>query len=298
LNFLGLNEKSADYRNARVAVLQAPYEKTCTWGLGAAKGPEAIIRASEAAESYDEALGLDLEQVGIVTLPPPSIENLEPAEMVEAVFRMTLPVVRDGKIPAGLGGEHTVTLGFLKAVLQEKPSLSVLQIDAHPDLRDSYEGRRVCHATVGRRILELCPLVQAGVRAWSVEEKRFMEEQLALESRRLHLFSASTIHRTTGWIPKILDVLGPEVYLSLDLDALDPSIAPHTGTPEPGGLTWQEVCDLLGAVGSEKTVVGFDVVELAPDEGSRVSEFTAARLAMRLIGHAVSPGADAAGPPF
>ena len=131
-----------------------------------------------------------------------------------------------------------------------------------------------------------------------MEEKRFMEEQLALEPKRLHLFSASAIHRKTGWIKEILGALGPKVYVSLDLDALDPSIAPHTGTPEPGGLTWREVCDLLAAVGAEKTVVGFDVVELAPGDGSRVSEFTAARLAMRLIGHAVSPGANASGPPF
>lgn len=282
----------SDYEKARVVVLQAPYERTCTWGTGSAGGPEAILEASAAAEFHDEELDIDVEAVGIATLPAPRLDALEPPEMVEAVQRMTAPVVHDGKIPAGLGGEHTVTLGFLEAVLERHPDLTVLQIDAHPDLRDEYQGRSVCHATVGRRILERCPLVQAGLRAFGRGEWRFMEEG------RSTPFSMQFIRRNPDWIAQVVHALGDKVYVTLDVDALDPSVLPHTGTPEPGGLTWREMLDLLAGVAVARKIVGFDVVELAPSPSSRHSDFTAARLCMRLIGHCAYPGRALRPPPF
>ncbi len=298
MNFLGLAGPNSEDPGAKAVVLQAPYDATCTWGSGAAKAPEAILRASIAAETYDEMVDIDLERVGIATLPAPSLDGLEPERMVEAVCAMTLPVVRDGKIPAGLGGEHTVTLGFLKALLEVHPDLSVLQIDAHPDLRPTYEGRTVCHATVGRRILEWCPLVQAGVRAFTQEERRFIEEEHGKTTGRLHTFSAFFIRRNPDWIDRVIERLSGRVYLSLDLDALDPSFLPHTGTPEPGGLSWWDLNDLLAALARRRTIVGFDLVELAADETSRASDFTAARLAMRLIGLCVAGKSGTPGPPF
>jgi agmatinase len=289
VNFMGL---VSDYDSARVVVLQAPYEKTCTWGKGAARGPGAILQASEAAEFLDEELDIDVEAVGIATLPAPRIEDLEPPDMVTQVKAMTAPVVADGKIPAGLGGEHTVTLGFLDAVLDRHPDLTVLQIDAHPDLRDKYQGRSVCHATVGRRIMARCPLVQVGLRAFGRGEWRFLEE------RRTTPFSMHYIRRNPDWIAKAVKALGEKVYVTLDVDALDPSVIPHTGTPEPGGFTWREMLDLLAGVGAARTIVGFDVVELSPSPSSRPSDFAAARLCMRLIGHSTHPGRARRPPPF
>lgn len=298
MNFLGLSDRAADYASARIVVLSAPYEATCTYGRGASKGPEAIIRASEAAEQYDEELDMDFEEAPIATLPPPHLDNLEPEAMVEAVRRMTLPVIEDGKLIAGLGGEHTVTLGFLKALLSQHPSLTVLQIDAHPDMRDEYEGRNVCHATVGRRIMEICPVVQVGLRAYCKEERCFLEKASTGRDASVFPYSAQFIRHNPDWIDRVTASLGEEVYISLDLDGLDPTIIPHTGCPEPGGLSWREVCDLLAEVARMKKIVGFDVVELAPNDASRVSDFVAARLALRLMGHCLSSGRRPPGPPF
>jgi agmatinase len=289
LNFLGPENQEGNYENAKAVVLCAPYEATCTYGSGTSKGPEAIIEASAAAELYDEELGIDLAKAGIATLPPLPVDNMDPEEMVEEVSRKALSVLGDGKVPVGLGGEHTVTLGFQKAMLEHFPSLTVLQIDAHPDMRDEYEGRKVCHATVGRRIMERCALVQVGLRAFSKEEGRLLDEQASLGKARVQPFSAYFIHTHPDWIQKVIPCLSEHVYITFDVDALDPSLIPHTGTPEPGGLSWRQTCDLLRAVAYSKKLVGFDVVELAPDATSRSSDFTAARLVMRLIGHCVGP---------
>lgn len=298
MNLMGLNGKVTEPENAKVSLLSAPYEKTCTYGYGASKGPEAIIRASEAAEFFDESLRVEIDKIPIATIPPPSIQDLEPEAMKESVFQMTRPWVQDGKIVAGLGGEHTVTLGFLQAVSERHPDLSVLQIDAHPDLRDSYEGRKICHATVGRRIMESHPLVQVGLRAFSIEEFELLEEESKNADSTLRPFSADWIHRHGDWVEKAVSCLNDKVYISLDLDGLDPSILPHTGTPEPGGLTWRQICDLLAKVGETRTIVGFDIVELAPDATSRLSDFTAAKLCLRMIGHSVFPGRKPEEPPF
>lgn len=250
MNFLGKDNKATNYAEAKVVVLSAPYEATCTFGSGTAKGPEAILSASPALETYDEELDRDLAALGIATLAPFSIQDLEPETMVEAVAAGTLPVVLDKKIPAGLGGEHTVTLGFLKAVLKGCPDVTALQIDAHPDLRQTYQGRTVCHATVGARMAELCPVVQVGLRAFTHEEKSFLQDQHTNPSGPLHPFSAHYIHRNPSWTREVVDALGDEVYVTVDLDGFDPSLLPHTGTPEPNGLSWRQVCDLLAAVAS------------------------------------------------
>jgi len=296
---MGLDDLDTDFDKAQVVVLPAPYEATCSWGAGASLGPEAIIRASAAAEFFDEELNINLETAGVATLPALPIQKMTPEEMVDTVRAATLSIIEKGKIPAGLGGEHTVTVGFLQAVATVHPAVSVLQIDAHPDLRDSYEGRKICHATVGRRIIEfVSPLVQVGVRAISLEENIFIKEEMAKPDPRIIPFSAYAIRKNPDWISKVVDALGDQVYLTFDLDGFDSSTLPHTGTPEPGGLQWRDACDLIAAVSSQKKIVGFDIVELAPDASSRASDFTAARLALRLIGHCLTPGCPPPYPAF
>ncbi len=287
MNFLGLEGKAAAYETARAAVLPAPYDRTCSYVKGAANGPEAIIAASPNAEWYDEELDLDLDRVGVATLQPPKVDDLDPAEMVGLVQERAATIFADKKVLAGLGGEHTVTLGFLKAALLHHPGLTVLQIDAHPDLRDSYEGRAICHATVGRRMAELAPLVQVGARAWSREEQDFMTDRSA-HTHRLVTIPAADLHHDKDWIEQAVAPLGEKTYVTFDIDALDPSLMPATGTPEPGGLSWRQAADLLSRVAASTTIVGFDVVELSPIAGLHHCDYTAARLAARLIGLAVS----------
>ncbi len=287
MNFLGLEGNSAAYDSARAAVLAVPYDRTCSYVKGAARGPGAIIAASPNAEWYDEELGIDLEQIGIATRPPLDVDGLEPEEMVDLVQIHSSTILADNKILAGIGGEHTVSVGFVKAALLHHPDLTVLQIDAHPDLRDSYEGRSICHATVGRRMVELAPLVQVGVRAWSREEQDFMTAPSA-HPHRLITIPAALVHRDADWINRAVAALGETTYITFDIDAFDPALMPATGTPEPGGLSWRQAADLLARVAARSTIVGFDVVEFSPIDGLHHCDYTAARLVARLIGLAVS----------
>lgn len=284
-NFLGIEGEAARLEQARAVVLPAPYEATCSYKCGTAAGPRAIIEASPNAEWYDEELGIDLENTGIATLPAPQLEGLDPEAMVAEVERLAKGVFSQGRILAGLGGEHTVSLGMIRAAARAQPGLTVLQIDAHPDLRDSYEGRSVCHATVGRRIVEAVPLVQVGVRAWSREEQDFMTG--ATPPHPLFTVPARRVHRGTAWLDDVLAALGARTYVTFDVDAFDPSLMPATGTPEPGGLTWRQAADLLESVAACTSIVGFDVVELSPIAGLHHCDYTAARLTARLIGLAL-----------
>jgi agmatinase len=285
MNFLGLDDDQAQLKKAQAVVLPAPYDATCSYKPGAVHGPAAIIEASPNAEWYDEELDVDLEKIGIATLPALPIEKTSPDEMVREVERAADKVFASGKILAGLGGEHTVSVGFVKAALRHHPDLTVLQIDAHPDLRDSYEGRKICHATVGRRVNEIAPLVQVGPRAWSREEQDFLRSEAA--PHPLRLFPAARIHADGNAIRNAAARLGKKVYVTFDLDAFDPSLMPATGTPEPGGLTWRQAADLLATTAARATIVGFDVVELSPVDGLHHCDYTAARLAARLIALAV-----------
>jgi len=295
--FLGLDGPAAGYADSRAVVIPVPYEATCSYKGGTARGPGAILEASPNAEWFDEELQLELDRVGIATLPALNVERLTPKEMVDTVESSAERAFADGKIVAGLGGEHTVSLGFIKAALRHHPGLTVLQVDAHPDLRETYEGRPICHATVGRRICELAPLVQVGLRAWSIEEERLIEATCnrpvnhdAVKSRSvqpLTVFPAARIHRDPDWISQVVSRLGDTIYVTFDVDGLDVSLMPATGTPEPGGLTWRQAADLLHAAAGAARIVGFDVVELSPIPHLHHCDYTAARLAARLIGLAV-----------
>jgi agmatinase len=278
-NFLGLDPRSADYRTARFAVLPVPYDATTSFGVGTRDGPRAIISASQQVELYDEELGRESLRGGVATLDPLAPAAAGPQAMLERVYRAARRVVRDGKFLIALGGEHSISSPLVRAVRTRFKNLSVLQIDAHADLRDSYQGSPFSHAAVMRRIDDLgVPAVAVGVRSFSQEEARF------IRSAGKPVISARTCHETRDWIDRAVAGLSGHVYVTIDIDGFDPSFAPGTGTPEPGGLNWYQVVDLLAAVARGRTIVAADLVEVRPIPPSTITEFLAARLLYRLIG--------------
>ncbi len=278
-NFLGLPGRYADYDRARYAVLSVPYDATTSYSVGTRYGPEAIIAASQQVELYDEHLRRESWQAGVATLDPVDPDAAGPRETVERVFRAARKVVKDGKFLLTLGGEHSISSGLVKAVMTRHKKLSVLQIDAHADLRDEYQGSPYSHACVMRRIHELrADAVAVGIRNYSAEEARFIEKA----GKRI--LPARACRENANWIGDVVGALGPEVYVTIDIDGFDPAYAPGTGTPEPGGLDWYQVTDLLEAVARSRRVVAADIVEVKPLPGNPVTEFLAAKLAYRLIG--------------
>ena len=277
-NFLGLPARYSDYRRARFVVLPVPYDSTTSFQTGTREGPAAIIRASQQVELFDEELETECHKAGVATLDPLMPNMAGPKAMHEDVFAAAKRIVRDGKFLIGLGGEHSITSGLVRAVMTKHKKLSVLQIDAHLDLRDSWEGSPHSHACVIRRCLELgAKIVPVGIRNVSLEEHRF------LKRRKIEIVTARQCHTDDDWVDRVLNALGDTVYVTIDIDGFDPSFAPGTGTPEPGGLDWYQVTGLLRLVAAEKTVVGADIVEVMPLPGQAVTEFLAARLLYKLI---------------
>ncbi len=280
LVFGDLEPAWATLETARVAVYSVPFEHTVSYGRGTAKAPRAILEASSQVELYDEQSGQEPYKVGIATLP-----NYEPGEwrvsseaMVERVRSELQALIRREKWPVVLGGEHTVSLGAVRALAAVYPHLSVLQIDAHADLREEYQGSRLSHACVMSRIQEICPFVGIGIRSLSREEAERIEQE------HLPVFFAHRLRANPSWMEEAVACLSDTVYLTLDLDGLDPSILPATGTPQPGGLLWEETLEFLHLLFQRRTVVGVDLVELAPQPGLHASDFLAALLAYKLIG--------------
>jgi len=282
-NFLGLPADMSDYKAARFAVLPIPYDATTSYSVGTREGPRAIITASQQVELYDEALGCESLKDGVATLDPVPQDSRGPKETVEAVYRAALKPVRDGKFLIGLGGEHSVSSGLVKAVMTRHKKLSVLQIDAHADLRDEYQGSPYSHACVMRRIHELgADAVGVGIRNYSADEARFIRKA------GKKILSARQCRDDFDWIDRAVEGLGDDVFVTIDIDGFDPAYAPGTGTPEPGGLDWYQVTDLLAAVAASRRIVGLDVVEVRPIAPNTVTEFLAAKLIYRIIG-LVSP---------
>jgi len=275
-NFCGLADDLAAYDPARCVVIPVPFQGTVTCGGGAARGPGAIIDASRNMETFDEELLAETTGIGIHTLPEPLLPT-DPARAIEEVESLVAGVLNDGKLPVVLGGEHSISLGPVRAAAKRHPGLSVLQIDAHADLRDSYRGSKYSHASVGARIKEVCPLVQVGIRSLSAAEYP------VTRSADVATFFAREWEPRK--IPEVLEALSDDVYVTIDVDGLDPSVVPGTGTPEPGGLLWKDALLLLREVAENRNIAGFDVVELAPIPGSTVSEFAAAKLTYRLLGY-------------
>ncbi len=279
-NFLSLDAKYSDYKTARFAVLPIPYDSTTSYLSGTRHGPAAIISASHHVEWFDEELEAECYQCGIATLDAidPNVDG--PEAMHRELLRHARPIVRDGKFLFGLGGDHSISSALIRAVMARHRKLSVLQLDAHCDLRDSFHGSAYSHAAVMRRVLELgATTVPVGVRGISPEEHRFMKRA------GIQPVTARDCHMEEEWIDRTLDALGETVYVTIDIDAFDPAYAPGTGAPEPGGLDWYQVTGLLRLVAAEKTVVGADIVEVMPIPGQVVTEFLAARLAYKLMAY-------------
>jgi len=280
-NFGGLEDEHASLERARIAVLPAPYDFSTTYQGGTRWGPRAILAASQNMELWDEELGATY-RAGIHTLPEIEPTALGPEAMAERVEKAVGWILDRGKVPAMLGGEHSLTAGAVRAAAKRARGLSVLQIDAHADMRDRYLDSPYSHACVMRRVREIVPVASVGIRSMSEEEARHLERQPA------PVWSTRAFRALNGRWDPILKALTDEVYVTFDLDALDPSALPATGTPEPGGLDWYEAVDLLAAVAKRSRIVGFDVVELSPIPGQVASDFLAARLTYRMMGLALA----------
>ena len=286
-NFLGLGPPLSDYGRARVALLPIPYDATASYRAGTRHGPAAIIEASQHVEWFDEELGREFQRCGIATLEPVPPVVAGPEDMHQEIYRRARRVVRDGKFLFGVGGEHGITSALIRATAQRHRNMSVLQIDAHTDLRDTYQGSKYSHACVMRRSLDYVDRITAvGIRSMSLEEHRFIKKNAATtDGCSLTVIKASDCHRDDEWIERVLTGLGETVYVTIDIDGFDPACAPGTGTPEPGGLDWLQVTSLLRRVADEKRIVGADLVEVLPLPGQAITEFLAARLIYKLIAY-------------
>jgi len=276
LNFGCLPQEYSAPQSARVAIVPVPYDGTSTWLKGADKGPQAIIEASANMELYDIETDSEVYRKGIFTDRPVE-QKLSPEDMVEAVRQKVREHIRKDRFTVVIGGEHSVSIGSVMAHVEGYGDITVLQLDAHCDLRDKYEGSKYNHACVMARVRELCPILQVGIRSMDSCEKEFLDKS--------RVFFADDIHSNTGWVDQVVAKLPAQVYVTIDLDVFDPSIMPSTGTPEPGGLLWYEVLALLRAVCDMKNVVGFDVVELCPDSRNRAPDFMAAKLIYKLLSY-------------
>jgi agmatinase len=279
MNFGGLDFAYPTFEDATFIVVPVPYDLTSTYQPGSRKGPSAILDASGNMELYDEELRRETYETGIFTLPPLEIDARGPAEMILSVRKAVSDILGFDKIPVLLGGEHSISFGAVQAMKDKYPEISVFQLDAHADLRNDYQGTPFSHASVGRRISEICPLVQAGIRSMSFEEAVFLKEG------KVKSFSADYILEEQGWCEKICEHVHGDVYLTIDIDVLDPSIMPATGTPEPGGIGWKDILRLLKAISFRCRVRGFDIVELSPIPGMVAPDFLVSKLAYRLMGY-------------
>lgn len=284
-NFIGLEEEYSSFKKSKVSILQVPYDKTTTYIHGTSNGPSAIIDASRYLELFDDEINMETYKVGIHTMEPLDVALLSSEDMVEKVRASASELLKSNKFPVMLGGEHSISVGAVKAFKEVYPNLSVLHLDAHCDLRDEYFGSKLNHGCVARRISEICPIVQVGTRSMSKEEKDFLATQANGKVKNTSVYD---ILENPMWKDMATKSLSENVYVSIDLDVFDPSLVPSVGTPEPGGIGWYETLDLLRDVSKDKKIVGFDVVELCPLPGQVSSDFLAAKLIYRLLGYTFS----------
>ncbi len=282
-NFLGLEEEHLySFENAKYVIQSVPYEYTSSYLEGSAKGPAAIIEASKYVEFYDEELGIEtIHTAPIATLEALDFTGKVDKEAIDYICAETEKLLNKGKIVVSFGAEHTVTYGFVKAYAKKYNNLTVLQLDAHSDLRESYHGNSYSHASVMARVKDMgLTICQAGIRAQCIEEATEIKN-----NPKIHTYYAHQIRNNSNWVNEIVNNMSENVYITIDADGFDPSIMPAVGTAEPNGLFWNETLDLLRETCKHKNVVGFDIVECAPMEGTILSEYTLAKLAYRIIGY-------------
>jgi len=266
----------ACYDASAVVVVPVPYDKTSTWIRGADKGPAAVIGASVNLEFYDIETDSEVYKKGIFTDESPDVE-LPVEQMVRVVEQRVSGHLENGKFVVVLGGEHSVSVGAARAHVRKYPDTTVLQLDAHADLRDEYNGSKYNHACVMARIKEFAPAVQVGIRSMDRAEFDGIEHG--------RVFFAADIHNRDDWQRQAIEQLSENVYLTVDLDVFDPAFMPSTGTPEPGGLLWYDVLSLLRQLCESRNLVGFDVVELCPNPSNRAPDFAAAKLIHKILSY-------------
>lgn len=274
--YAGIPSEYAQYSSSKVVILPVPYDETSTWQKGADKGPEAFLEASENMELYDIETDSEVYREGVY-LAQPILEKASPEQMVEAVYKATKEHLLNNKLVTVIGGEHSVAIGAIRAYNEQFANLTVLQLDAHADLREEYEGSTCNHACALYEANQTANLIQLGIRSMDSSEKAVMKKE--------HVFFAHNFREDPNWQEGAISLMTENVYVTIDLDAFDPAIVPATGTPEPGGLHWDETLQFLKKVFQEKNVVGFDIVELCPNVIEKSSDFLMAKLYYKLLSY-------------
>ncbi len=274
--YAGIPEELAKLEQAKIVLIPVPYDGTSTWQKGADKGPEAFLNASENMELYDIETDTEVYKQGVY-LADAVTENSSPEAMVDAVHEATKKYIKKNKFVTIFGGEHSISIGTIRAFNEMYPSLTVLQLDAHADLRKSYEGSKCNHACAVYEASQTTNLIQVGIRSMDIIEKTVMDEEKT--------YFAHDMAVDDTWMDSAIDQMTDNVFITIDLDAFDPSILPSTGTPEPGGLLWYETLEFLKQVFEEKNVVGFDIVELCPNPKEKSSDFLAAKLYYKMLSY-------------
>ncbi|MBR9914196.1 MAG: agmatinase [Algicola sp.] len=272
--YAGIEEQFSKLDSSKIVLIPVPYDGTSTWQKGADKGPEAFLNASENMELYDIETKTEVYKQGVF-LADAIIENDSPAKVVDVVHQVTKKYIKKNKFVTTFGGEHSISIGSIRAFNECFDNLTVLQIDAHADLRKSYQGSKCNHACALYEASQTTNLIQVGIRSMDVMETTVMDADKT--------FFAHEMAEDDNWMDSAIDLMTDNVYITFDLDAFDPSIMPSTGTPEPGGLLWYETLDFLRQVFEEKNVVGFDIVELCPNSKEKSSDFLAAKLYYKML---------------
>lgn len=274
--YAGIPNEYSKLDQSKIVLIPVPYDGTSTWQKGADKGPDAFLNASENMELYDIETDSEVYKQGVF-LADAVIENLSPEAMVNAVHEATKKYIKKNKFVTLFGGEHSISIGTIRAFSEMFEDLTVLHIDAHADLRETYEGTSCNHACAVYEASQTTNLIQVGIRSMDAIEKTVMDEDKT--------YFAHEMADDDSWMDSAIDQMTDNVFITFDLDAFDPSIMPNTGTPEPGGLLWYETLEFLKEVFAEKNVVGFDIVELCPNENSKASDFLAAKLYYKMLSY-------------
>ncbi|MFC2109383.1 agmatinase [Bacteroidota bacterium] len=275
-NYAGIPNEYATSNKSKIVLIPVPYDGTSTWQKGADKGPEAFLEASENMELYDIETDSEVYKQGVY-LADAVTENSAPEAMVNAVHKSTKTFIQKNKFVTLIGGEHSISIGSIRAFNECYDNLTVLHIDAHADLRPEYDGTQYNHACAVYEASQTTNLIQVGIRSMDAIEKTIMDEE--------KVFFAHDMATNEYWMDEVVDLCTDNVFISFDLDALDPSIFPATGTPEPGGLFWYETLEFLQKIFEEKNVVGFDMVELCPNDILKNSDFLAAKLYYKMLSY-------------
>ncbi|AOR29652.1 agmatinase [Formosa sp. Hel1_33_131] len=274
--YAGISEEYAKLEHSKIVLIPVPYDGTSTWQKGADKGPKAFLEASENMELYDIETNSEVYKQGVYLTEPIKV-NATPEAMVDAVHQETKSYIKKNKFVTVFGGEHSISIGTIRAFNEMFPSLTVVHIDAHADLRKSYDGSSCNHACAVYEASQNTNLIQVGIRSMDIKEKSVMNLDKT--------YFAHDMAIDDSWMDSAIDQMTDNVFITFDLDAFDPSILPSTGTPEPGGLLWYETMDFLKQVFAEKNVVGFDIVELCPNEIDKSSDFLAAKLYYKMLSY-------------